>query len=323
MARHVSSDWLVACWLIYWACLLATFISWIAIFTATNSRQMFVYISTFFDMLLYLVSSMYFVAGSYPHTQDNTHKDYDEEAKHDDLAELMLLETVENPLVSMYNVFSGDAPRSPRNSQKMDDRGTKYSSVKEQMKHDAEVNNLIHKYAKDKSTTTADNGVGNDDDIEMNLKTPVKTNRFGSTYNVIDTEPIYSNNNSTLHNQQSHVPPLCLPGNTQPSSAPAPQHIHSDRSQASMQGSDTSDKSTLSSSKVTARVRVSKFRNIFSNPAKNEQIYSNIRVANISGDQNFIRANHLFFAVPIDVSLLYFINFNIFYFTYCNPYFIS
>jgi len=329
MARHVSSDWLVACWLIFWACLFVTFICWIAIFTAANSRQMFVYISTFFDMLLYLISSMYFVAGSYSHTQDNTHKDYDEEAQND-VTELMLLETVENPLVGMYSVFTGGTPRSPRSprtSQKAEYE-RRYSSEEEQLQHEVEVNNLLNKYTKGNSNNTVNPSANNtyspvENDNELYPKTPVKTTRFGAAYNAITTEPLYTTTATTKpptaksNSHQyvpSHVPPLRIPGESQqPTGVVAAVAVHppqqplSDRSQTSAAGSETSDKSNMSSSKVTSRVRVSKFRNIFSNPVKTEQIYSNIRVANITGDQNFIRANHLFFAIPIEVSNYIFI----------------
>lgn len=70
LLKHVSSDWLAACWFICIATFICAIGSYLLIFSATNDRQVFVYTSGFVDCLLFLIGSMYYVAGSYCETTD-------------------------------------------------------------------------------------------------------------------------------------------------------------------------------------------------------------------------------------------------------------
>ena len=52
-------------------------------------------------------------------------------------------------------------------------------------------------------------------------------------------------------------------------------------------------------------MRSSKLKHMYGVQPKIESTFHNLRVSNISGDQNFIRCNHLYFAIGIEVILYY------------------
>ena len=46
-------------------------------------------------------------------------------------------------------------------------------------------------------------------------------------------------------------------------------------------------------------VRASKFRHVFSDPPRPDATYMNLRLSTVTGEQNYIKANSLYFAVGI------------------------
>ena len=72
LSKHFQNDWLAGCWILLVANVLLLFISLLfsvgAIATGSTSKEIFVWVSSFVNMLLFTLGSLYFVAGSYPWT---------------------------------------------------------------------------------------------------------------------------------------------------------------------------------------------------------------------------------------------------------------
>jgi coronin-1B/1C/6 len=52
---------------------------------------------------------------------------------------------------------------------------------------------------------------------------------------------------------------------------------------------------------MSSFVRASKFRHVFADPPRPDAIYSNLRLSTVTGEQNYIKANPLFFAAGLQV----------------------
>ena len=52
-------------------------------------------------------------------------------------------------------------------------------------------------------------------------------------------------------------------------------------------------------------VRASKFRHVFCDPARPDSIFQNLRLSTVTGEQNYIKANSVYFAVGIQVGYIY------------------
>ena len=79
LLKHVESDWLACCWIMYWGTLFTTLGTYVLLLTALNDRQLFVYLTGFFNTAAFLIGSAYYVAGSYGHSHAK-HEDHDHAA---------------------------------------------------------------------------------------------------------------------------------------------------------------------------------------------------------------------------------------------------
>ena len=79
LLKHVESDWLASCWVMFWGTFFTTLGTYALLLTALNDRQLFVFLTGFFNTLAFLIGSAYYVAGSYSHSHAK-HEDYDKEA---------------------------------------------------------------------------------------------------------------------------------------------------------------------------------------------------------------------------------------------------
>jgi coronin-1B/1C/6 len=52
---------------------------------------------------------------------------------------------------------------------------------------------------------------------------------------------------------------------------------------------------------MSSFVRSSKFRHVFCDPARPDTTFQNLRLSTVTGEQNYIKANPLFFAVGLQV----------------------
>ena len=52
---------------------------------------------------------------------------------------------------------------------------------------------------------------------------------------------------------------------------------------------------------MSSFVRASKFRHVFADPPRPDAIFSNLRLSTVTGEQNYIKANPLFFAAGLQV----------------------
>lgn len=67
--RHVANDWLIVCWLSAIGCFLAVLLSialLVSSIQAHDKRGIFDWATGLADMIMFLIGSMYLVAGSYP-----------------------------------------------------------------------------------------------------------------------------------------------------------------------------------------------------------------------------------------------------------------
>lgn len=55
-------------------------------------------------------------------------------------------------------------------------------------------------------------------------------------------------------------------------------------------------------------VRASKFRHVYADPPRLDTTFQNFRLSTVTGEQNYIKANPLFFAVGLQVQLLQLLN---------------
>ncbi|RYG60910.1 hypothetical protein EON64_18960, partial [archaeon] len=90
--KHLANDWLAGTWFFLWANALLTFGSFIMLLVAIGVQspfQIFVWLSGTICSILFLIGSLYFVSGSYPHASqfyyvtsrnraDSTDNDFDE-----------------------------------------------------------------------------------------------------------------------------------------------------------------------------------------------------------------------------------------------------
>ena len=70
VVKHLANDWLSATWFFLVANILGCFISFIFLFEACasgNHETIFIWLSGSVEAFLFLIGSLYFVAGSYPH----------------------------------------------------------------------------------------------------------------------------------------------------------------------------------------------------------------------------------------------------------------
>ena len=70
--RHLANDWLAGTWFFLWANLFLTIGSFLALFVALYEgipEQIFIWLSSATNSFLFLIGSLYFVSGSYPHAQ--------------------------------------------------------------------------------------------------------------------------------------------------------------------------------------------------------------------------------------------------------------
>jgi hypothetical protein len=56
---------------------------------------------------------------------------------------------------------------------------------------------------------------------------------------------------------------------------------------------------------MSSFVRASKFRHVFSDPPRIDSTYTNLRLATVTGEQCYIKANPLYFAVALQVRNIY------------------
>lgn len=63
--KHVQTDWLAATWFYLYATIIWAVVSWYLLINAENGRQIFIWLSSLVDALIFLVASMYYVAGTY------------------------------------------------------------------------------------------------------------------------------------------------------------------------------------------------------------------------------------------------------------------
>ena len=52
---------------------------------------------------------------------------------------------------------------------------------------------------------------------------------------------------------------------------------------------------------MSSFVRSSKFRHVFCEPARPDATFQNLRLSTVTGEQNYIKANPLYFAVGLQV----------------------
>ena len=65
---NVETDWLIVCWMMYYACLLTTLLCVALLIEGINrsdAKEIYDYSTGLVDMVLFTIASMYFVAGSY------------------------------------------------------------------------------------------------------------------------------------------------------------------------------------------------------------------------------------------------------------------
>jgi len=70
VVKHLANDWLAATWFFLVANIIGCFISFVLLFAACgsgNQETIFIWLSGSVEAMLFLVGSLYFVAGSYPH----------------------------------------------------------------------------------------------------------------------------------------------------------------------------------------------------------------------------------------------------------------
>jgi hypothetical protein len=63
LCRHVATDWLASMWIFLIGSLIFMFGSFILIIESENDRQLFIWITSYFDFLLFAIGSAYLVAG--------------------------------------------------------------------------------------------------------------------------------------------------------------------------------------------------------------------------------------------------------------------
>jgi len=70
VVKHLQNDWLAGTWFLLWANVLFTVFSFLLLFTAVASgdpEQIFLWLSSAVNSFFFLIGSLYFVSGSYPH----------------------------------------------------------------------------------------------------------------------------------------------------------------------------------------------------------------------------------------------------------------
>lgn len=78
IVKHLANDWLAGTWFFFWANLMVTIGSFFFLFGAVatgNEEQIFIWLSSAANSFLFLVGSMYFVSGSYPHATQFYYKE--------------------------------------------------------------------------------------------------------------------------------------------------------------------------------------------------------------------------------------------------------
>ena len=79
ICKHVKTDWLVSCWCMYYSTFLWMFGSYVELFNSKNDRQLFIWLTSFFNALLFLIGSAYYISGSY--VSDHAAEEFDQYAK--------------------------------------------------------------------------------------------------------------------------------------------------------------------------------------------------------------------------------------------------
>ena len=72
VVKHLQNDWLAGTWFLLWAIVFFTIFSFILLFSACetgNPEQIFLWLSSAVNSFFFLIGSLYFVSGSYPHAQ--------------------------------------------------------------------------------------------------------------------------------------------------------------------------------------------------------------------------------------------------------------
>ena len=72
VVKHLQNDWLAGTWFLLWANVFFTIFSFILLFSACetgNPEQIFLWLSSAVNSFFFLIGSLYFVSGSYPHAQ--------------------------------------------------------------------------------------------------------------------------------------------------------------------------------------------------------------------------------------------------------------
>ena len=64
LCKHVVTDWLAACWFSLIAAMMWFLGSWLLCFSATNDRQIYVWVTSAVDAFLFSLGSAYYVAGN-------------------------------------------------------------------------------------------------------------------------------------------------------------------------------------------------------------------------------------------------------------------
>lgn len=70
VVKHLANDWLAGTWFFFWANLIFTVGAFFLLIDATvkgNPKEIFVWLSSASNSLLFMIGSTYFVCGSYPH----------------------------------------------------------------------------------------------------------------------------------------------------------------------------------------------------------------------------------------------------------------
>ncbi len=74
--RHISNDWLAGCWIFYYATLLLVIGSAVMLYIAVkdnNHLEVFDWVTSTIDAIIFLIGSAYFCAGSYPQGDGGGH----------------------------------------------------------------------------------------------------------------------------------------------------------------------------------------------------------------------------------------------------------
>jgi len=114
LVYHMQNDWIVGCWVFFYGTLITTI--WAAFFFVAklysrNYYECYVFFTTFIDCIIFVIGSMYFVAGSYPMTDktiDEALADSDED-KPEGVTRSASFSANTSKVVGVVDAVQGDA----------------------------------------------------------------------------------------------------------------------------------------------------------------------------------------------------------------------